>query len=151
MNKKLERILNKSNYELDSLGTDEKDSVLIDDAVDIVRRALEDANKLILEYRPITKLTNAEITEACVKFFDIKEDEIMGIKRVEEPIQQVNIKLVLENLDGSEEEIWTCIRDPFNIPPACIYDEKKRHQYFQWCLAHGVCLWLKDHPYLEGN
>lgn len=129
MNKKLEKILNK-----------------IDDAVDIARRELEATNKLILKYRPITKLTNKEITEACVKFFDIAENEIFGIRRIDKPIKQVNIKVGLND----ETAIWTCIRDPFD---SCPYfeDKKKRYQYFQWCLAHGVCCWLKDNPYLEGN
>lgn len=49
MNKKLEIILNKSNFELDSLGTAEEDSISIDDAFEVLKKAFEEVDKLLRE------------------------------------------------------------------------------------------------------
>lgn len=100
-----------------------------------------------MKYRPITKLTNREITEAMNKFFDIDENEILGIRRVDDCYSsQVKVKIGLNDADA----VWTALRDPFD---SCPYfgDKKKRYQYFQWCIAKGVCCWLKDNPYLEAE
>lgn len=98
-----------------------------------------------MKYRPITDLSDEEIKEAC-SFNDIEENKILDIKRYPEAIpEQVNI--LVKNYFG---DFWTAIRDPFD---SCHYfeDKKKRYQYYQWCLAKGVCCWLKDNPYLEAE
>lgn len=100
-----------------------------------------------MKYRPITKLTNREITEAMTKFFDVNENEIFGIRRVDDCYTpQVNVKIGLNNADA----FWTALRDPFDCCP-CFGDKKKRSQYYQWCLAKGVCIWLKNNLYLEAE
>ena len=102
-----------------------------------------------MKYRPITDLSDDEVREAFTKFMGFATDRILEIKRVETPISQVNLKVALE--ENEKDILWTCIRDPFEFYPICNGDKKKRYQYFQWCLAKGVCCWLKDNPYLEAE
>lgn len=99
-----------------------------------------------MKYRPITKLTNREITEAMTRFFDVDEKEIYGIKRQNNPIPQVNVKVGIDD----ENAVWTAMRDPFESCP-WFSDNNHRVQYYQWCLAKGVCIWLKDNPYMEAE
>lgn len=49
MNKELEKILNKSNFYLDSFGSVEDDTIPIDDAFEVLKKAFEEVDKLLRE------------------------------------------------------------------------------------------------------
>lgn len=102
-----------------------------------------------MKYRPITDLTDDEVKEAYFNFCGFKDDEILELKRVDAPIEQVNIRVALSGEKAAS--IWTCIRDPFACQTYCSYDKETRRRYYQWCIAKGVCCWLKDNPYLEAE
>lgn len=97
-------------------------------------------SRKIIRYRRITELTNREITELCVKFFDIKENEIMEIKRDYDPLPVIKIKL--------DDDVWAGIRDPFEVD--LFLPKKEKIAFKQWCLAKGVCFYIKENKYLKG-
>ena len=103
-----------------------------------------------MKYRPITDLTDDEVKEAYFKFRGSKDDEILELKRIDAPMEQVTIKVALRGEKNAV--IYTCLRDPFSFQAYCSLDkETTYYRYCQWCIAKGVCCWLKDNPYLEAE
>ena len=107
----------------------------------------------IPEYRAICDLTDEEIRQILTDLF--KPEKITRIQRHKrDQVIRANVYMRWE-CDGEETMIKDSVdlRDPFGsgspIGVDFYIDGEDIRRFTQFCLAKGVCPYLKDNPYIQ--
>ena len=109
---------------------------------------------IIPEYRTLCDLTDEEIRLILTDIF--KPEKITCIQRYKREQRVVaNIYMKWDCGDGEETVIKdsVALRDPFGsgspISADFFIDGEDIRRFRQFCLARGVCQYLKDNPYIQ--
>ena len=106
------------------------------------------------KYREFLSLTDDEIRQIVTDLFSPKK--ITCIKHLKR-FNEITCKIYTEwEGDPGEDPYLLCdeltLREPFSWTPISVdfsLNAEDVAKYKKFCLAKGICPWLKDNPYLE--
>lgn len=117
-----------------------------------------------MKYRPITDLSDNEVKQIVTEIFEPKKiSKIIRRKRAKEIEVSIKTDWSFYDDDGKEkiyeDTEYVTLKDPFCVDGGIETDKNTydfdsgKHSFLfkQFCLAKGVCYFLKNNPYLEAE
>ena len=104
----------------------------------------------MITYRPVTDLTDEEVTDIIRRLFSP-----ISIESIDRRDTSSEVSIVVRFRDEYTDLCKVRLYDPFEDEDIGIISGdyeiswQRRDLYKRYCLAKGVCIYLKDNPFIQ--